>query len=56
MEDKKKFFLFFNFLDAMQLLCPTMQLILTIKSMKTLGVGELMSTEGEDMVCQLNMN
>ena len=56
MEDKKKFFLFFNFLDAMQLMCPTMQLIFTIKSMKTLGVGELMSTEGEDMVCQLNMN
>ena len=56
MEDKKKFFLFFNFLDAMQLMCPTMQLIFTMKSMKTLGVGELMSTEGEDMVCQLNMN
>ena len=45
MEAKKKFFLFFNFLDAMQLMCLTMQLIFKIKSMKTLGVGELMSKQ-----------
>ena len=45
MEAKKKFFLFFNFLDAMQLMCPTMQLIFTIKSMKILGEGELMSKQ-----------
>ena len=45
MEAKKKFFLFFNFLDAMQLMCLTMQLIFTIKSMKTLGVGELTSEQ-----------
>ena len=43
MEAKKKFSLFFNFLDAMQLMCLTMQHIFTIKSMKTLGVGELTS-------------
>ena len=36
MEGKKKFFLFFNLLDAMQLMCLT---IFRIKSMKTLGVG-----------------
>ena len=42
---KKKIFLFVNFLDAMLLMCPTMQLIFTIKSMKTLGVGELTSEQ-----------
>ena len=36
MEAKKKYFLFFNFVDAMQLMCLTMQLIFTIKLMKTL--------------------
>ena len=45
MEAKKKFFLFFNFVDAMQLMCLTMQLIFTIKSMKMLGEGELMSKQ-----------
>ena len=42
---KQKFSLFFNFLDAMQLMCLTMQLIFTIKSMKTLGVGVLTSEQ-----------
>ena len=35
----------FNFVDAMQSMCLTMQLTFTIKSMKTLGVGELMSKQ-----------
>ena len=67
MEAKKKFFLFFNLLDAMQLMCPTMQLIFTIKSMKTLGEGELMTkqkilqilsmaTRGKVLACQVAMN
>ena len=45
MEAKKKFSLFFNFVDAMQLMCLTMQLIFAVKSMKTLGLGELTSEE-----------
>ena len=45
MEAKKKFSLFFNFVDAMQLMCLTMQLIFAIKSMKTLGLGELTSEQ-----------
>ena len=67
MEAKKKFFFFFNFLDAMQLICPTMQLIFTIKSMKILGEGELMTKQkilqilsmarrGEVLACQVAMN
>ena len=40
---RKIFSLFFNFVDAMQLMCLTMQLIFTIKSMKMLGLGELTS-------------
>ena len=35
----------FNFVDAMQSMCLTMQLTFTIKSMKTLGVGELTSKQ-----------
>ena len=42
MEAKKKFSLFFKFVDAVQLMCLTMQLI---KSMKTLGLGELTSEQ-----------
>ena len=45
MDAKQKFSLFFNFLDAMQFMCLTMQLIFTIKSMKTLGVGVLTSEQ-----------
>ena len=45
MEDKKKIFLFFNFLDAMQLMCLTVHLFFTIKSMKTLAVGEVTSEQ-----------
>ena len=67
MEAKKKFFRFFNFLDAMQLMCLTVHLFFTIKSITTLAVGELtseqrilqillMATKGEDILCQLNMN
>ena len=45
MEAKKKFSLLFNFVDAMQLMCLTMQLIFAVKSMKTLGLGELTSEQ-----------